>query len=386
MANDELLTDDFVAGLLANEANDCSLKYSALGMDAFRSNKKPENKPKPNTRFLRHIIKSTDSHNKALLAKEAAESKARLGDLDNAVEDKKQEAISETKSMRRKQMGDIQAILGGKKRSAKRDEDLERRHRRDGEQSSSRSDSRRKERSSRTRQDLFDDKGEERRYHGRLSRDDEGRDEKRSDRRRRREEHSDDERRHRHRSHRHRSRSPRRVSDSREKTRSRRHRSPARNRRSPSTRGSKQEDKRDESEQDADSDPLEDLIGPAPAPKYRGRGTVAGSSGIDRRFSESYDPKADVDMDEQVGGESNWDDAVEAFRDRQRLRQSQQERLRAAGFGDDQIQKMSGEGDPAAAEDSNVRWTRPGEKREWDLGKEKGKEGTLFKEFSDEEL
>lgn len=40
MANDELLTDDYVAGLLANEANDCSLKYSALGMDAFRSNKK----------------------------------------------------------------------------------------------------------------------------------------------------------------------------------------------------------------------------------------------------------------------------------------------------------------------------------------------------------
>lgn len=91
-------------------------------------------------------------------------------------------------------------------------------------------------------------------------------------------------------------------------------------------------------------------------------------------------------MDEQVGGESNWDDAVEAFRDRQRLRQSQQERLRSAGFGDEQIQKMSGESDAAATDDSNVRWTKSGEKREWDLGKGTGQGGTLFKEFSDDEL
>lgn len=40
MANNELLTDDYVADLLAKEASDCSLKYSALGMDAFRSDKK----------------------------------------------------------------------------------------------------------------------------------------------------------------------------------------------------------------------------------------------------------------------------------------------------------------------------------------------------------
>lgn len=40
MSNDELLTDDYVAGLLAQDANDCSLKYSAMGMEAFRDNKK----------------------------------------------------------------------------------------------------------------------------------------------------------------------------------------------------------------------------------------------------------------------------------------------------------------------------------------------------------
>lgn len=40
MGNDDMLTDDYVADLLAKEASDCSLKYSALGMDAFRSDKK----------------------------------------------------------------------------------------------------------------------------------------------------------------------------------------------------------------------------------------------------------------------------------------------------------------------------------------------------------
>lgn len=40
MANDELLTDDYVAGLLAKDAKDCSLKYSAMGLEAFDSKKK----------------------------------------------------------------------------------------------------------------------------------------------------------------------------------------------------------------------------------------------------------------------------------------------------------------------------------------------------------
>lgn len=40
MANDDILTDEYVAELLAKEANDCSLKYSSMGMDAFRSDKK----------------------------------------------------------------------------------------------------------------------------------------------------------------------------------------------------------------------------------------------------------------------------------------------------------------------------------------------------------
>lgn len=116
---------------------------------------------------------------------------------------------------------------------------------------------------------------------------------------------------------------------------------------------------------------MEDLIGPVPPPKYRGRGTVGGSSGIDRRFSETYDPKTDVQMDEDEGGNS-WDDAVEAFRDRQKLRQNQEERMRAAGFADEQIQRASGTDEKAA---ESVQWSKAGEKREWDVGKEIGSDG-----------
>ena len=40
MSNNDILTDEYVADLLAKDANDCSLKYSAMGMEAFRSDKK----------------------------------------------------------------------------------------------------------------------------------------------------------------------------------------------------------------------------------------------------------------------------------------------------------------------------------------------------------
>ena len=40
MSNDELLTDEHVAELLAKDAQDCSLKFSTMGMQAYRSDKK----------------------------------------------------------------------------------------------------------------------------------------------------------------------------------------------------------------------------------------------------------------------------------------------------------------------------------------------------------
>jgi hypothetical protein len=40
MANDELLTDEYVAELLAQDAKDCSIKYSSMGLEAFNSSKR----------------------------------------------------------------------------------------------------------------------------------------------------------------------------------------------------------------------------------------------------------------------------------------------------------------------------------------------------------
>lgn len=40
MPNDDLITDDFVAEMLAKEAADHSLKYSSMGMDGSRADKK----------------------------------------------------------------------------------------------------------------------------------------------------------------------------------------------------------------------------------------------------------------------------------------------------------------------------------------------------------
>jgi hypothetical protein len=40
MADDTLLSDDFVADLLAKEAQDCSLKYSTMGLEAYRATRR----------------------------------------------------------------------------------------------------------------------------------------------------------------------------------------------------------------------------------------------------------------------------------------------------------------------------------------------------------
>lgn len=321
--------------------------------------------PKPNTRFLRHIIKGTDHHNKTLLAKEAAESQARLKDLERTSEKKRLKTNPTARDIGRRHMGDIQAILGGTKRrrvredkkdESKTDKDdekeksNERRSHRERERSKERdgkkerSRSRDRDRRSRRRDD--DHKSSRRR--------DDSRDAHRSRR------HSDSKRHGRDRD-RDRSRSPRRKSRDRRRSKERsEHRRRSRSRdetRSRRTRDSK-------SEAQSDSDPLDEIIGPAPAPKLRGRGAAGFSSGIDRRFSESYDPKLDSGMDdEQPEASSGWDNAVEEFRDRQKSRANQEERLRSAGFTDGQI-RMASETDEVLKDD--FKWSKSGEKKAWD--------------------
>jgi hypothetical protein len=99
--------------------------------------------------------------------------------------------------------------------------------------------------------------------------------------------------------------------------------------------------------------------------------------GIDYRFSESYDPTTDVQVDGEGEG---WEDAVEAFRDRQKLKQNQEARMKEAGFAVDQIARMKRGVEEKTEED--VVWSKAGEKREWDRGKSQSPKG-IFGEFDD---
>lgn len=124
--------------------------------------------------------------------------------------------------------------------------------------------------------------------------------------------------------------------------------------------------KRKEPEAASDSDPLDEIIGPRPPPavRSRGRGALSQGSGIDDRFSASYDPTVDVHLDPDE--ENDWDQALEALRDRQRWKQAGADRLRAAGFTDEEIAKWEKGGEKR---EEDVKWGKHGESREWDRGK-----------------
>lgn len=129
---------------------------------------------------------------------------------------------------------------------------------------------------------------------------------------------------------------------------------------------------------DDDSDPLDDIIGPRPPPtpkiRSRGRGTISAASGIDFRFSTAYDPTADVQLD--PAEEDDWDQALEALRDRQKWKQQGANRLRAAGFTEEEVEKWKKGGEK---KEGDVKWAKKGESREWDRGK-------VFSADSEDEL
>jgi hypothetical protein len=117
---------------------------------------------------------------------------------------------------------------------------------------------------------------------------------------------------------------------------------------------------------DEDSDPLDEIIGPRPPPKVqsRGRGLTSVDSGIDRRFSSSYNPSLDIQPDPDE--ENDWDQALEALRDRQKWREQGADRLRAAGFTEEEIDKWKNGREKAV---SDMKWAKKGETKEWDKGK-----------------
>ncbi|KAI0010850.1 hypothetical protein F4779DRAFT_616112 [Xylariaceae sp. FL0662B] len=366
MPPNDMLTDDYVAELLAKEANDCSLKYSAMGLDAYKSTKRPSNQPKPNTRFLNNIIRDTNSHNRALLAKESAESKARLRDLEKAEQIKRREEERRLQRLkpgpgdtRKRMLGDIASILGG---SSKR---------------------RRTERSSKATSNTTDsakpgpEESTERRRNIRGT-DDDTVDTRKHKNRKELYAEPDSIRRHiHHREHDdHASRSP--SPDRQDRThrqRSSRARGDLFDGRRKSSSDKRLERESSPPKDTSDSDPLDDIIGPAPPPRStvrrRGRGANSAASGIDSRFAPDYDPKRDITPEPDDG--NDWDNAVEVFRDRQKLKQQQADRLRSAGFTEDDIRKWEkgtnkrGNGDDK--DETDVQWNKRGGLREWDRGK-----------------
>lgn len=335
---------------------------------------RPANKLRPNTRFLRNIIQGTKHHNDTLLAKEAAESQTRLQELKKAEEAKRRKFKPAPGEIRSRQLGNITALLqgGGPKRKrptedgatdltkaraeedARRVADIAALRRRDKDGKRKRSLERYNPRKDKGR-DGAD--SEAREYLRRNSSSDE---EDRSKKERKRKDRSRSPTSS-HRKHRH--RSPLRGKDKDEGAKSRSGHS---HHRRTETSGRSREDERTKEEAE-DSDALEDLIGPAPPPKAtvpRGRGALQGSSGIDNRFSDGYDPKSDIEPPEKTG--NDWDDALEALKDRNRWRQQGADRLRAAGFTEDQVKKWE-KGDEKNIDD--VRWSKAGEQRAWDKGK-----------------
>jgi hypothetical protein len=91
---------------------------------------------------------------------------------------------------------------------------------------------------------------------------------------------------------------------------------------------------------------------------------MSSASGIDSRFSATYDPTVDVQLDPEEG--DDWDQALEALKDRTKWRQQGADRLRAAGFTEEEIVKWEKGGEK---KEEDVKWAKQGEGREWDRGK-----------------
>ncbi|CAG8081564.1 unnamed protein product [Penicillium olsonii] len=410
------MDDDYVAQILAKEAKESSVKYSSQGLSALMSPSRPaSNAPKPNTRFLRNLIKVTDSHNSALKLKEEKDARERMRQL-------KSQASRASASTSTDRTSGGSSRRHERARSRDRRDDKEDRHRSDRKRHRSRSSSIERDRPRRHRRDENREGGDRKRgsdSHRHASRSPEP---SRKDRRERDREHT---RRRRHRSYsrsRSRSRSPRRdrntdrrrhrredrKSDRYSRSRSRSHSPEPRKSRSsrhtdPSPRRSREATRRDRApptlkaptEADDDSDPLEDLVGPLPPRKNeapiisRGRGAYKPNmSNIDAHFAPGYDPTTDVHLEDNMAStgepsrrpvaglmtkDDDWDMALEALRDRQRWKQKGEERLRAAGINEATIDQWKnntaftgsgGEGNP-----EDVQWSKKGEGREWDRGK-----------------
>ncbi|KAJ5251950.1 hypothetical protein N7489_002360 [Penicillium chrysogenum] len=352
------MDDDYVAKVLAKEAKESSIKYASQGMSAFMPSRPTSNAPKPNTRFLRNLIKVTDNHNTALKLKEEREARERMRQLKDkaSVKCEDQETTGE-------EIGKIAIAHIEKEHEVA---PLRRNETDRGgidEETKSMTES---ERGTKTAMDIGVNTGitvHLGRVDGTEIRNTPGGD----------------------------------VSDHTQGLPAILHTGTQ----IPTVIAIEDTNVNLDvllaPELGDESDPLEDLVGPLPprqdeAPiRSRGRGAYKHNmSNIDAHFAPGYDPATDVHLDEDklhsIGQESSrrpvaglmtrdddWDMAMEALRDRERWRSKGEERLRTAGIDEAVIDKwknntafagMDGEGKP-----EDVQWSKKGEGREWDRGK-----------------
>ncbi|EME38612.1 hypothetical protein DOTSEDRAFT_139968 [Dothistroma septosporum NZE10] len=292
------ITDDYVAQILKREAErKDSNRFVANGLGSLLSNTRPRNRdaPKPNTRFLKHLVKDVDSHNAALLKKEAEESRAR----------------ARARKLKDERNGGDERSRSPRKERRRKDERRER--------------------------EVYS----ARRVHERRSRGHDGT--RKGERKVSRE------------------RDSKRVDDRK------------RLRREHDSSGKLDRQPDHERVVAADLDPLEDAIGPKPSMRSAARGRGAHrDSNIDARFDSKYDPAIDVALDDHEDDDDDWEMALETMRDRAKWRKSGAERLRAAGFTEEEVDKWEKGGTRGSNEEGDVesvKWNKKGEGREWDRGK-----------------
>lgn len=336
MAGTDEFDDDYVARLLAEDAKKTSQKYTSQGMSAFLPKRRAADAPKPNTRFLSHIVREADNHNAALKRKEEVEAKRRLRELHDSDErPRKRPRADETAGSKRSRL--LKDIVGAA-------------HSESASKYQHRKSSRRKD----TRQTNDGDDTKDSRRHRRADRDE----------------------------------------DRRRSRKIRRNHSPdcdhvERPRTSRTSSGRKMKDTRHKHTDRSDDDDGEvvdkltsgsfdgaseqqniDLEEPV---RIRGRGAHKRSSGIDDRFEKGYDPSQDITPDSEGNDDANdWDMALEAMRDRAKWKRNQAARMREAGFEEKEITKWEQSAFEQAdcePDHKDVKWSRKGEVREWDAGK-----------------
>ena len=381
------LNDDvYVAQLLAEDARKSSANYAAVGLSALLPKRPTNAAPRPNTKFLKSLMRETDSHNAALKRREEAEARIRLRRLRE-----KERYIGDSKGreggLRAHGNGDGDGERSAKRRRVSGEEDGEGRrdrktYRRTGDkyermggrdaESHGDSDLRRGKHSRhRTRADVESrDHAEngERRRTAKSSGKDRGSQSAHDDRR------SEHRTRNRRRSRSTSASSTENSSPQREQKRHRLSSDRDRNRRPRATEENKHTKPHRPDRQTSrasSSDPLEDLVGPLPdnldplssrhpAPRIRGRGAhklSSTSAMMDSHFAHDYDPEEDVNLASEPEKErEDWDMALEALRDRQMWKKKHAERLREAGFDDGQIEKWEKSGREKDADESG-RWS-----------------------------